>query len=69
MFNIFEVLGEVGGVLNIVKTLLAFALSSYSKSSFFMHFMTKMKVFSEEPSRLQKICKSKEIKDKEAEFA
>lgn len=58
VYSFFDVLGDVGGVLQILSTVIAFILSSYSEKAFIFDFMDQMKILAEKPRFSHMLCRS-----------
>ena len=56
-------LGDVGGLLQIISTVISLILSSYGEKAFIFDFMHQMKVVDVKPKFLEKLCMSRSLRE------
>ena len=62
-------LGDVGGVLQILSTVIAFIFSSYGQKAFIFDFMDNLKILGEKPRFSHMLCMSSQMRVAYDEFS
>jgi hypothetical protein len=67
VYNLFDVLGDVGGVMQILQIVFAFLLSTYSERAFTFDLLEEITNY--KPTFKEKLCKSKKLKQQIEEIS